>query len=159
MRSITIYPFRVGYQTQGWQWWWRDDDDDNNNDNDTMTTTWTTTKTVMRLRMTKRLRGDDSNDNKDDYDEMTTTITSMINMMTTTDWNIHLGGADSTIQWVIFTQLVGCCVILPPNCPPPIVVVDRHGHCPHPHPPRNIYVRKISIVGSGVIVIVIVVVS
>ncbi len=44
----------------------------------------TTTKTEMRLRMTKRLRGDGSYDNKDDDDEMTTTTTSMTNMMTTT---------------------------------------------------------------------------
>jgi len=34
-----------------------------------MTTKMTTTKTVMRLRMTKRLHGDD---NDDDDDEMTT---------------------------------------------------------------------------------------
>jgi len=49
-----------------------------------MTTTLTTTKMDMRLRMTKRYRGNDSYDNKDVDDEMTTTTTSMTNMMTTT---------------------------------------------------------------------------
>ena len=49
-----------------------------------MKTMLTTTKTVMRLQMTKRLRGNDSNDNKDNDDEMTTTTTSMTNIMTTT---------------------------------------------------------------------------
>jgi hypothetical protein len=44
----------------------------------------TTTKTVMRLQMTKRLRGDDSNDNKDNDDKMTTTTTTMTNIKTTT---------------------------------------------------------------------------